>query len=288
MQNLVDQVCEESGLSVGEVEAAVEKLATMLRSIPATMMYHYLGPEVEQFYSETGLRDSDAFHRLVLSKLIDSFDRDQLPLRLPDSMAALYAAEFARIRRNLEGADFAFSWDNDLFAKDMAIASGRLIPAGPGLLEISGVPRSLLFKRGIGQFFRFLAMLLFGLGGRAPLLTIHIHLSNVQLFNPEGWEKSYKVIGEILELNPEMKGLMRHAWFFDPVIAEISPKLAYLREIPEQFGAGIYYHSDEDADSGALLRSARRRALFEAGEYTPRVYYLLWPRERLIRYARTL
>ncbi|WP_321395215.1 hypothetical protein [Emcibacter sp.] len=288
MQNFFDILEQEKGLSAEEVQRRLDQFALILRSIPATMKYHYHSPELEAFYRESGLKDCDAFHRLAVLQLMESFRTEQLPVKVPESIGAFYVHEFDRLRTNVADADYVFGWENDLFAKDIGIVSGRLIPAGPGLLEISGVPRSLLFKKGISQFFRLAIMMLFGLKGRGPLLTIHIHLANLEQFNPAGWEKSYRLIGEILELNTHLKGLMRHAWFFDPAVAKISPKLAYLREIPEQYGAGIFYHSDEDADSGALTRSGTRRNLFEKGDYTPRVYYLLWPRRQLINYSRTL
>ena len=288
MQKYYEQIGDEFGINAAQVNNLLQTYVVLVSTMPPGRVYHYLGPELRTFYRETGLKDSDAFHRLAMARLIDAFQIDRQALRLPEAIEPLYQAEFARIRKNLEDDRFSFLWKNDLFAKDMGIASGRLFPVGPGLLEISGVPRSLLVRKDLGQFLRLASMMLFGLRGRGPLLTIHIHLSNVEQFNPEGWEKSYTVIGEILELNPEMKGLMRHAWFFDPVIAQISPKLAYLREIPQRHGAAVYYYSDEGADSGALTRSPTRRELFDKGEYTPRVYYLLWPRDRLISYARTL
>ncbi|WP_417316751.1 hypothetical protein [Emcibacter sp.] len=286
MQEFYDSIERDRGLSADEVNRFLDRLVTHLHAIPADMKYQYLGPEVEAFYGETGLKDCIPFHRLLMSRLLETFRMDRLFLKAPASLTCLYEAEFDRIRRTLREEAFSCGWDNDIFVKDVAITTGRLIPAGPGLLQVSGVPRRLLVRKGPGQFFGLVSMLLFGLKGREPLLTVHMHMANVKQFTPEGWEEFYRITSEILELNPDMKGLMRHAWFFDPEITGISPKLAYLREIPEKNGAKIYYFCDQGADSGALIRSATRRTLFETGKYTPRVYYLLWPRDRLIAYAR--
>ena len=69
-------------------------------------------------------------------------------------------------------------------------------------------------------------------------------------------------------------------------MATISPNLAYLRERPESNGAQ-FFHDGSNAESieNAIRLSEERRKLYEAGEYTPTDYMLVWARKDLIRWA---
>jgi hypothetical protein len=289
MQNLIDDVCAQCDLAAIEVTGKVNELVTILRKIPIEHQYHYHSPEMCDFYRGFKLADYGAFHKLVLLALIEGFRMGDLALKMPSSMTAVYDAEFNRVRGLVaDDANFVFDWGNDRFAKDMAICSGRLIPNGPGLMEVSGVPRNLLFKKGAGQFFRLLYMIFCRLGRHRPLLENHTHLANVDQFNAEGWQRTYRLAGEILDLNPEIRGFLRGSWFIDPVISEISPRLGYLREIPCRHGADIFYICSEGLKSGSFARSKSRKKLFDEGKYVPKSYLLVWPRKSLIEYANSL
>ncbi len=122
-------------------------------------------------------------------------------------------------------------------------------------------------------------------GGNRPFYEIYTHLSELEDFNPDGWDQCYLRIAGMLELNPEIRGMWGGSWFYDPAMAQVSPNLCYLREKPQQNGAKVFF-SNISLDSGALAKSKTRRDLYEQGKYMPKAYALIWQRDALIGWAR--
>ncbi|NOQ64024.1 MAG: hypothetical protein GQ582_05880 [Methyloprofundus sp.] len=285
MRKLLEAIKQQCNFESEQIQSKIDEYILIVKNIPIDYQYHYKSPELVGFYKNFELFDYNPFHKMVLLELIKRFDMESISLKLPPMILALYENEFARIGRLIEADDdFIFDWKNDLFAKDIGICSGRLLPIGPGLLEVSGVPRILLFKKGILQFLKLSYFLLFKLQRYKPILEIHTHLANVSNFTPKGWDQAYNIIAEILKLNPLLSGVMRSSWFIDPEIPSISPKLAYLTEIPLCHGAYVFYDSTEGRNSGAFARSKSRLLRFENKTYVPKIYFLIWPRDRLIQY----
>jgi len=281
-----DNIKQTSGFHSEDVERQLAEYITFLQDIPFGQNYNYRSPDFIRFYEKLPAQTLADFHKLVLLKLIMDFDKSKLSIQLPASIDILYEEEFLRISHLIETpGDFVFEWSNDRFVKDVSICCGRMYPVGPGLLEVSGVPRALLYKKGPIQFCSFLLMILFGMKGVRPVLENHTHLANVKKFNPDGWLGAYHIVSDILRMNRDIKGFMRSSWFIDPTITDISPRLAYLREIPVTNGAKIFYMSDEGEKSGSFSRSLTRKKLFDDGEYIPKTYYLLWPRDKLIKFV---
>lgn len=268
----------------GNGQQHLEQCANLLRDIDISQKYNSKSPQLINFYQnipETQLSD---FNKALLNYLIDSFDSDSVSIKIPPSMTDLYDNEFIRIKHLISNNnEFNFSWDNDLFVKDLAICSGRLLPIGPGLLEVSGVPRKMLFTAGWQQFLS-LAYCWLKLDAIRPLFEIHTHLANVSNFTQQGWSDAYLVVADLLESNPSIQGFMRSSWFIDPKITEISPRLSYLRQVPQSYGASIFYYGDEGRNSGSFSRSKSRLALYDKGLYIPKTYYLVWPRQFLFEY----
>jgi hypothetical protein len=119
-----------------------------------------------------------------------------------------------------------------------------------------------------------------------PYLAVHIDPRRLREFKAEAWNESYRKLAAILELNPDLRGMMRGNWLLDPAIVEFSPKLAFVREGPMRGGARLFYAStDENVVHEALAKSAPRRRAFEEGRYTPRNYYIVWNRAELLKWA---
>ncbi len=75
------------------------------------------------------------------------------------------------------------------------------------------------------------------------------------------------------------------SWFYDPSLAKISPRLAYLHTEPCKYGARLFkLGTSQDAIRLALLKSATRRQLYEDGKYTPTQYAILWLRKHMLRW----
>ena len=86
-----------------------------------------------------------------------------------------------------------------------------------------------------------------------------------------------------MEWQPALKALVGNAWFYDPVVAEISPQMAYVRAFPEACGARFFRGPLDNSRSA--LTSPKRRRLFEEGRYRPRRYFMIWPRRELLAWA---
>ena len=228
----------------------------------------------------------DLVTRIVVAQALLTASERELTVRLPAQVGEHYEFERKRIVDRLirskggDGADLA----TDTWRKELLIAAGGLLPIGAGFMDVtSGVPRGYLIRGGLRQFVRA-AWAIMKARGRAPFVELHAHTESMGAFSAQGWMSSYRVLAELLLLNPHLRGVIRANWFIDPRIAEISPHLAYTREVPAKHGAVfLFVEIDRCGSSGALAKSARGRALFERGEYVPRIYMMIWPRADLLR-----
>jgi len=260
-----------------------------LANLPKTAPYHALSEEVVNIVNRCSTPDEVAnLHKQLLQDLINRGRENSFVNQFPASIEAMYGVEVDRIETLCEKVDDEyFDLGNDLFLKDLAICSRRLLPAGAQLVEISGLPRTASLKNGLSNFIDFWRFVTFVLKGTAPLYEIHTNLSNLSDFNPEGWDRCYVRIGHLLKLNPSIKGMIGGSWFYDPEIEKISPKLAYLRQRPFEHNAKFFFANTEGIHSGALAKSDTRRRLYEEGHYIPRAYFMVWARRDLIEFSTT-
>lgn len=260
--------------------------------------YSHLGeyPEVAGVLERRAGRAGVAvYHRLLLLHFMRRGMAQSSLLRLPASVAALRAAEWRRILGDIDAAqlgsrdpDDFYQLDNDLFLKDLGLVRGVLLPVGAELVEVgSGMPRRVLTMGGPRQLIAGLAFFLSRVGGFRPLLELHMDPRNLREFNPEGWDRTYRRLAELLELNPDVKGVFGGAWFNDPAMEWVSPHLAYIRLQRVTTGARVFRGPEaaSHARAGALATSATRRRLYEEGRYRPRIFYPVWSRRDLLRWA---
>jgi hypothetical protein len=228
-------------------------------------------------------------YRRLLAALLQRLDPSDPSRRIPPSLLGCYSGHVARMRRQVdEGEELYFRSDNDRFIKDLAICLYRLHPVGAELVDVRGrIPRSIFVRGGLGQALRAAYFFSVLSPGFAPYCELHMHPDAIEDFNEQGWIRTYLRVADLLEHRPALRGLFGTAWFYDPAIQTVSPHLGYLYRFRVAHGAvGFDYGPSETALSGALLRSASRRALYEQGSYLPRSYYLVWPRRRLLQWAR--
>jgi hypothetical protein len=182
-----------------------------------------------------------------------------------------------------KGQAWPEDWD-DPWRKDLAALSLRAVPAVSHLLVPgAGVPRAWLLHALLRQPAAALRVLGATRGRRAPFLENHVHPWMLGRFSPEGREACFRQVAQLLRLWPECQGLMGTSWYYDDALAAVSPKLAYLRQVPQAHGAVFWAHAPSaQAARDAALRSPVRRAAIERGAYRPRAVTMLWPRERLL------
>jgi hypothetical protein len=201
-------------------------------------------------------------------------------------MLEFYKKDVDRIHEETSSKhDEFFTLDNDIFIKDFCIASQRMIPVGAQIMHETGISR----RAAVGAQRRDAAkaaLFFLRTRGFAPFYEIHTHYPALGEFNEEGWRKCYLRIAEVMSVNTQIKGVFGSSWFFDPVVATVSPRLAYLRQIPVQHGAlSICLGSDETSIALATKTSETRRKLYASGEYLPTSYLLVWGRRSLLRWA---
>ena len=268
----------------------IEDYLFLFDRLPVSVIkYHHLSDAQisfnKQFLNTHGHAALCGFHQLIMLELIMRFPQRAQKTIFPDSIRSMFFKEFERILTLIEnGNDFVFDWSNDLFAKDMGICSLRLIPVGARLLEVSGFSRKPLlndWRRLISNLY----FLFFIVKASRPLYEMHVHMSNLGDFHPEGWAQSLVRVGQLLKLNPEIKGLHGTSWFYDPALKDISPHLAYLREIPCNHGARVFFVSDDGNNSEAFTKSKKRKTLFLNKKYIPKLFLLIWPRNELIIFS---
>lgn len=225
-------------------------------------------------------------NKILCRTMLEQFTLKAVRWTWPDQFGYLYQRQLRRIENQLaHESDDYFSLSNDPFRKDLAILRHRLIPFGAELATpFSGISRSLLIRRGwrqAGKFMRVVA----SCRGIKPFLELHMHQRDTTDFNPEGWIATYENLADFLAVNPSFLGVQSTSWFLDPALEQVSPHLAYLRQVPERCGAAIFYAGDDGEHSGALSTSRTRRTLYQSGQYHPKRFTRIWPRQKLLQRA---
>jgi hypothetical protein len=232
-------------------------------------------------HGESGV---DQFNAMLMCRAIaHSVDRME-SLEMPELLKEEYVRNYERILDRTESATgAALHLSTDLVAKDLGLCTQRLFAAGYAIIEI----RHSMAKRnatmaGVRQFVDFLSLYYLKFGGKGPFLSNHFHPELASLFTKEGRIHSFRLIATIMDWHPVHKALIGSAWFYDPVLEDISPNLTYVRDYPEKNGA-LFFRGAPD-HSGTALVSSKRRDLYDRGEYQPRKYLMVWPRDTLVEW----
>lgn len=115
-------------------------------------------------------------------------------------------------------------------------------------------------------------------------VVIHTASRERHKFTPKQMTQAYHHIAELLILRKELKGLYRASWLLDPALKKISPRLAFLWELPCSHGAELIYIKPNHEDKPFLNSSARQQA-HERGDYIPQTYAYHWDRQQLLAWA---
>ena len=208
-------------------------------------------------------------------------------LRVPEDVKDLILDEFDA--RCEEGS--ARQYDRYSLADSEGwnqIASCRLqrLPLGLYVFNIAGIPRSNWFRCPASEKVALGKFLAFEMRGLSPVLEVHLpRLTHRHVTEPEV-DASHLRLARVAQMNPEMKGLYSSAWYIDPAVAAIQPRLAFLREFFEQNGGFVHRLGvTESSIADATRKSATRRRLYEEGKYQPTAWARYWPRAAMLRWA---
>lgn len=210
----------------------------------------------------------------------------QVPaLPISDRMKELFAEEFDFFANPPAAWVPAFRFDHVRYREMARIVTLRRFPAGQFHWELAGFPRSWVTKT--PTVFGLLRHIATKMGGFSPLFELHLNdrrKNKLMLLEKESNFTYYRA-ARSLEKQPAIKGVMSGSWFFCKETAEITPRLAWLREVPLSGGAKIFDLGPAPSDSGFLIGSEERRSLYEQGSYKPQVSCFLWSRADLIAWA---
>lgn len=276
----------------------IDRYVDSINAYPKAGPYKYASEETKRICSQIESRYNrsalEEFHKLLLLKLIAKHSGKMDAMDLPHDIVELYKMNFNRIAEEIGTDQYKgpYLYSNDKFCKDVALCGMRLIPVGARKIHESILSKRFLLKKGVSQFVEGLLFVLFELKGFKPLYEMHTDSKDPDLlnqFNPDGFKKSYLRIVDLLDRNPEIKGIFSTSWFNDPVLETISPRLNYIRKmVIENGGKCFYIHADEQAVKNSTQKSMTRKKLYQEGKYLPTNYLIIWSRSKLIEWAEKL
>ncbi len=276
-----------------QVAELVKDYARYLSHLPIDAHFKWIDPEALKIAAaikeKHGITAYYMLNKLVLIRMMEDWNPDRSPVKLPPSITGLYPGQFERILDQMaENEDGYYDLSNDPFMKDMGILCFRLITHGSRLMEpYSGMSRKTLLRQGLAGGLKAAWFFYVRMKGFKPFFENHTHPKMLLEFNAEGFAKSYHRIADTLALNPEIKGLMGGAWFLDPVVPTMNPHLSYIRDVLLEGGAEFFYGgTDQGVINSATATSKTRRRMYEEGKYMPAAYFFVWPRENLIQWSK--
>ncbi len=224
---------------------------------------------------------------IFLQCLINSWD-DIFSQKYPQSIQEQYLKNMKRFKKLCENEQGWGTYDNDdVYWKDLSLVRQQMFPVTSGVVEaFSGFGYRLGMRGGLFQAIKFL-LLFFNAGGKKGFFQIHTHSPLIENFDKEGWLQSYIQLSEMMKNKKYIKGVFRASWLCDPKILRISPHLKYIQEIPLTNGAKQFY-SNEDSSGNAFSKSNTRKTLYNEGKYTPKIYFIIWPRKEFLAWADSL
>jgi hypothetical protein len=217
---------------------------------------------------------------LVIHQM-ELFERRFAGTGLHAEFALHYTDHFHRILDQIEaGPDFA-DLSKDSFLKDLWLARMVMIPAFAQVWwPHSGLSAKALLRAGP----KAAAYVFLGCRGRRPFLEGHTHDPVARAYwNEAGWREALRLAALALPALPAARGVFGTAWFYDPRVREISPRIAFAQDLQVASGAHrIKIGSNEDAVRNATATSAERRNRYKEGTYLPTDYAVVWSRRAII------
>jgi hypothetical protein len=273
----------EATETLQRTDFALRRIGTRAQDVAWTMLHDDSNSgTLAALKKEAGL-EGDEVERLLLWHAT----RQALPrvssLPLGKSVRCLLEQDLQKLH-TMNVSMAAGSYHFDRAAK---ISTLRRFPAGPMEWELSGIPRSFFLQAAFPANLRFLAFTIFRLGGRAPCFFVHVAPSprNRALSVPKEVLRAYHRIVRSLQLQPEARALLAHAWFHDPAAVRDHPHLEVLNRPYVNHGGLITLLGPAPPSSGVLDGNAQRSADYLSGRLQYKYGFAIWPRDAAIRWA---
>jgi hypothetical protein len=151
----------------------------------------------------------EAYNRLLLAHLMANAERHARNVIAP-SIHCYIREDFDRILKALEKPRAGYYVrDNHLFRRDLAIARLKVIPNGFEFYDLNAcIARKELLKGGVASLVRFAATFQADLAKPLyPLYEPHWDRRYVKYFSPEEYERCCLRIADMIEANPDVRGV---------------------------------------------------------------------------------
>jgi hypothetical protein len=161
-------------------------------------------------------------------------------------------------------------------------------PAGQFHWEISGFPRSWLFRVPPSALPRLLYFLATELGGFSPCIVPHMatRRKNPLMLIEKESDKSWFRMASSAQIWPGIRGLVASSWLHSPETYRVSPHLSFINKPFLESGGMVTTMGKADESAGYLAGSTQRRDLYEAGKFKPTLGLVLWSRRQMMQWAR--
>lgn len=206
---------------------------------------------------------------------------------VPASVKVLWNQEWAWMTQT--AADQAIGLGSVGFVGAAKIATLRRFPAGPMDWESSGIPRSWLLQteRKVDAL-RMSSFIMNELGGFKPFLFLHVARKpkNRLLILEAEVMRMYHRAARALEMQPQFRGVLAHAWFHDPRALADNPHLEWLNRPYRDAGGLLVNLAPAGEDSGVTEGNAARKKSLAEGALQYRMGFAAWPRRAAIAWAK--
>lgn len=128
-------------------------------------------------------------------------------------------------------------------------------------------------------------------GDDRPWIIVHLNGSQAKdVSDWNAWMEQIPPAVAFFRANPQFAGMFGTGWMSDPAVAEMSPHLAFMREVMLDGGATIVAigSTDDETIEHATSTSATRRHRYEEGSWTPSDHRLVWARDDFLRWVEKL
>ncbi|MGA2966075.1 MAG: hypothetical protein ABSD64_07675 [Terriglobales bacterium] len=163
------------------------------------------------------------------------------------------------------------------------IALLERFPAGQFDWEVTGFPRSWLFKIPFASLPGVLYFLARKLKGFAPCIMPHVAYRRESPLTRD-CEKTWYRMALSVERQPKILGMVGCSWIFSPDTFKASPRFSLFVE-PALESGGLVTRRGKVHGNAFMAGSETRRKLYESGEFKPTMGVFLWSRDQMIQWA---
>lgn len=241
----------------------------------------------ERVFSRFPIPEKSLLQRALISRLaLEVPSRIKLE-GLPQDLLAYYPSAFERMEATIRSNANDNFFPHTRYARLVLVAT---IPLGAESLDLkSSIPitsavLSIPRMRDVRPLLKY-----FSCKGWGVWFRSHLDTEYLDEFNKEGLDQYYLRVAKLLVDRVDVRGLVSTSWFRDPVILSVSPRLSHLIQDPVNRGAFLIKHRSTEFDvQQATKTSPTRRRLYEQNKYIPTSYSVVWPREKIISWYRSL